>query len=75
MRAIENVCRIIREADRTELIIYDHHLMRDPLFRKRVADVYTVAADKGKQVMSAAEFLGQEIVALKVHRASRLPQK
>jgi predicted metallo-beta-lactamase superfamily hydrolase len=64
-RAVENVSRIIRESDKTELIIYDHHLMRDPLFRKRVAEVYRVAEDSGKRVMSAAEYLDHEIVALK----------
>lgn len=67
-RAVENVCRIIRECDKTELVIYDHHLMRDPLFRKRVAEVYRVAEENKKRIMSAAEYLGQEIVALKVHR-------
>jgi predicted metallo-beta-lactamase superfamily hydrolase len=64
-RTIENACRIIREADRMKLMIYDHHLMRDPLFKERVAEVYKVAKDSGKQVTSAAEYLGQEIVALK----------
>jgi predicted metallo-beta-lactamase superfamily hydrolase len=73
MRAIENVCRIIREADKTELIIYDHHLMRDPLFRKRVADVYKVADENSKRVISAAEYLGQEIVALKARRSPAPP--
>jgi hypothetical protein len=67
-RAVENICRIIRECDKTELVIYDHHLMRDPLFGKRVAEVYRVAEQNKKRVMSAAEYLGQEIVALKVHR-------
>ncbi|WXG47207.1 MAG: MBL fold metallo-hydrolase [Candidatus Atabeyarchaeum deiterrae] len=70
-RAIDNVCRIIREADRTELVIYDHHLMRDPLFQKRAGEVYKAAKINDKRVMSAAEFLGQEIVALKVGKASR----
>jgi predicted metallo-beta-lactamase superfamily hydrolase len=66
-RAIDNACRIIRETDRMKLMIYDHHLMRDPMFRERVADVYTAAKHSGKRVTSAAEYLGQEIVALKVH--------
>jgi hypothetical protein len=69
-RAVENACRIIRECDKTELVIYDHHLMRDPLFRKRVAEVYKVAEDNHKRVLSAAEYLGQDIVALKARRSS-----
>jgi predicted metallo-beta-lactamase superfamily hydrolase len=67
-RAIDNACRIIREADKMKLMIYDHHLMRDPLFKERVADVYKVAEKSGKLVTSAAEYLGQEVVALKVRR-------
>jgi predicted metallo-beta-lactamase superfamily hydrolase len=70
-RAIDNACRIIREADRMQLMIYDHHLMRDPLFKKRVADVYRVAQKSGKRVISAAEYLGQDIVALKLGRSPR----
>jgi predicted metallo-beta-lactamase superfamily hydrolase len=64
-RTTENACRIIREADRVELIIYDHHLMRDPLFKKRIIKVYRVAEANKKKVMSAAEYLGKEIIALK----------
>jgi predicted metallo-beta-lactamase superfamily hydrolase len=67
-RTTENACRIIREADRAELIIYDHHLMRDPLFRKRVAEVYRVAEANRRRVMSAAEYLGKEIIALKLDK-------
>ena len=69
-RAIDNACRIIREADRMKLMIYDHHLMRDPLFRERVADVYKVAKQSGKLVTSVAEYLGQDVVALKARRSS-----
>jgi hypothetical protein len=72
-RAIENACRIIRETDRMKLMIYDHHLMRDPLFRERVASVYEVARENGKRVISAAEYLGQDIVALKVRGYTRSP--
>ena len=67
-RAIDNACRIIRETDKMKLMIYDHHLMRDPSFKERVADVYKVAKQSGKLVTSAAEYLGQDIVALKVRR-------
>jgi hypothetical protein len=74
-RAIENAIRIIRESDKTELIIYDHHLMRDPLFRQRVGQVYKTAEENGRHVISAAEYLGQEIVALKVGGTSRQPHK
>jgi predicted metallo-beta-lactamase superfamily hydrolase len=64
-RTTENACRIIRECDKTELIIYDHHVMRDPLFRKRVGKVYKVAEANQRRVLSAAEYLGKEIMALK----------
>nr|MDO8133635.1 MBL fold metallo-hydrolase [Candidatus Njordarchaeum guaymaensis] len=71
-RTTENACRIIRECDKAELIIYDHHLMRDPLFRKRVAEVYKVAEASHRKVISAAEYLGKEIIALKVGKKKPL---
>jgi len=38
-RTVENLCRIIRETD-SELVLYDHHLLRERSFRERVKDAY-----------------------------------
>jgi len=62
-RAVENMCRIVRSVD-AELIIYDHHLPREPRYRERVREVYETAEREAKKVMTAAEFLGREPAVL-----------
>jgi len=66
-RAVENMCRIIEETD-TELIIYDHHLPREPRYRERVRRVYEVAEREGKRVLTAAEYLGEVPAVLRTKR-------
>ncbi len=56
-RAVENAVRIIREC-RPELIIYDHHLLRERKWRERVREVLKAARDEGVELLTAAECLG-----------------
>jgi len=60
-RAVENAVRIFEETD-TEVIIYDHHLPREPKFRERTREVWEAARKLGKKVLTAAEFLGMKPV-------------
>ena len=62
-RCIENMLRIIKEAD-ISLIIYDHHLPREPKFRERTREVWETAKRLGRKVLTAAEFLGKRPVVL-----------
>ncbi len=62
-RAVENMCGIIKETD-SELILYDHHLLRERLFRERVKEVYQAAEEERKKVLTAAEYLGKMPVVL-----------
>ncbi|RLI09310.1 MBL fold metallo-hydrolase [Candidatus Bathyarchaeota archaeon] len=64
-RAVENICRIIRSVG-ADPIILDHHLLRDPRYARRLAQVYEVARGAGKKVLTAAELMGEEPVALRV---------
>jgi len=64
-RAIENVCRILKSID-PKVIIYDHHLLRDIRYRERVAKIYRVAKDKKQNLITAAEWLGQQPLILKL---------
>jgi len=66
-RAIENMCRIIKNTN-SKLIIYDHHLPREPRYRERVREVYKVAKHEDKVILTAAEHLGREPVVLTYHR-------
>lgn len=61
-RAIENMCRIVEEID-SELIIYDHHLLRDVNYKKRTKKVWEVAKKEKKKVITAAEYLGKIAIA------------
>jgi hypothetical protein len=58
-RCIENICEIISQT-KTGLIILDHHLPRDRLYRKRLGKVYIEAKKTEKKVLTAAEYLGKK---------------
>ena len=59
-RSLKNISRIVEEGD-IGLIIYDHHLLRDPLFRERTKGIW------GK-VTTAAEYRGGEPLVLRAAR-------
>ena len=62
-RAIENARRIVEEVD-FDLMIYDHHLPREPRFRERTSIIWRTAEDLNKKVLTAAEYLGRKPVVL-----------
>lgn len=57
-RAVENAVKVVESGPR--LIIYDHHLLRDPRWRERVSEVLAEAGKRGVAVMTAAEAMGRE---------------
>lgn len=63
-RAIENIRRIIIEAH-PELVILDHHLPREPRFRERLSDIYSLAAREGVKVLTVAEHMGLKPAVLR----------
>ena len=56
-RALDNAIRIIRETN-ASLILYDHHLPRDPKFKERTKVVWEEARTRGIKLMTVAEYLG-----------------
>jgi len=70
-RAVENIKHIV-EATRADPIILDHHLLREPRYAERLADVYEVAKRVGKRVLTVAECFGKRPVVLE---AARTPEK
>jgi len=68
-RATSNIVRIINETN-TKLIIYDHHLLREKLFRRRMQRAYDEASKQGKNFVTAAEWLGDEPLILKLTRGA-----
>jgi len=58
-RAVKNICRILQETS-TRLILLDHHLLRDRLYRRRLAEAYRLAESLGKTLATAAELVGKK---------------
>lgn len=63
-RSINNIIRIIR-GSAPDLIIYDHHLLRDPLYRERTEKVWDTADEMKVRIMTAAEYNGLVPVVLR----------
>jgi len=63
-RAVENASWIVENVD-ARLVVYDHHLPREPRFRERTEKVWSTAKKHGKKVLTAAELLGLEPVVLR----------
>jgi len=61
-RALENMKSILRNTE-AELIIWDHHLLRDIRWRERVRDVLEEAKKLNKKLITAAEFYGKKPIA------------
>ncbi len=57
-RAADNAARIVEEAG-AELMVYDHHLLREPRYREHTAPVWETAKEGDTEVKTAAEYLGQ----------------
>ena len=61
-RTIDNMIRIITEGE-IDIIIWDHHLLRDIKWKDRVIDVIKVAKRMRKKLITASEFYGKKPVA------------
>lgn len=62
-RAVENIKHILDETE-AKVIIYDHHLPRDRLFKRRLADVYS--SRLSEKLITAAEWFGKEPLILEL---------
>ena len=69
-RVIGNLSSILQNID-SQIIIYDHHLPRDIHFREKMAEVYKIAKEEGKTLITAAEWLGVESPNFESVRESR----
>jgi len=55
-RTLENALNIVENAE-CKLVIYDHHLPREPKFRERTKTVWEKARKLGVKMVTAAELL------------------
>ncbi len=57
-RTIANALRILKKSD-VKLMIYDHHLPREPKFKVRTREVWETGKQLNKKVLTAAEYVGK----------------
>ncbi len=65
--SIEHIVSVL-ESSRLRTLITDHHLLRDPNWKKEMAEVFSAAERIGARVVTAAGFLGREDEILEAHR-------
>jgi uncharacterized protein len=56
------------ETTRMRTLIIDHHGLRDPNWKKEIAEIFASAEKLGKKVVTAAGFLGKDEELLEAHR-------
>lgn len=56
-RSIDNAVKIIENCD-LDVMIYDHHLLRDPLYKKHTSRVWETAKERNISLLTAAEYNG-----------------
>lgn len=54
-RVLKNVEKIVKKVD-FKVMIWDHHLPREPNFRKRTEKIWNLAKKLEKKVLTAREF-------------------
>lgn len=65
-RAVSNMETILNEAqNELDLVIYDHHLTREPGFRKKTMRVWSLATRLGIRMLTVAELLGMTPAVLR----------
>ncbi|OYT51565.1 MAG: MBL fold metallo-hydrolase [Desulfurococcales archaeon ex4484_204] len=64
-RAVDNGVRIVNGLGEGTIVVYDHHLAREPRFRERTSRVWETSRVR---VGTAAEFMGRKPVVVEVAR-------
>ncbi len=64
-KAIENIKKILEVS---EILVLDHHLLRDLKWRERLTDLFNYAEQLGVKLQSASEFLGKPEELLEARR-------
>jgi hypothetical protein len=65
-RCVTNVCEVIRRSKNLQLVLYDHHLLREKRYKEWTSQVWLTGKRKGVKIMTAAEYLGKRPVIEKL---------
>lgn len=60
-RAVYNAIKILKETD-AELIIYDHHLLRERKYMENTKEVWRAAKKFNKKLLTASELIGRRVI-------------
>ena len=66
-RSIDNLIYILDRIS-PRVIIYDHHLLRDHRYQKRITEVHRYATKRNQKILTAAEWYNLEPLILKLTR-------
>ena len=66
-RSKENLRQAIRKT-KVKKVVLDHHIVRDVNYREKIKEVFEVASESNKQVLTAAEFYGLDNLFLEAWR-------
>jgi len=69
-RAISNLIYILERVS-PQILICDHHLLRDHRYRERIAQVYQFAKKRNKKILTAAEWHRYEPLILLIKKLKR----
>ena len=64
-RSVNNLIKILKETE-TRTIIYDHHLLREKKFKENTINAWKTAKELGKNLLTAAEYVGKKPKVLEV---------
>ncbi|MEM4389517.1 MAG: MBL fold metallo-hydrolase [Candidatus Micrarchaeia archaeon] len=64
--SVQNMIGFVQEG--VETLVVDHHFLRDPHYRERLAPVYAAAEKAGAKVITAAEFARKKVDMLEANR-------
>ncbi len=64
---LQGMMEVVREV-RPRVLIYDHHLLRDPAYLERVSAHLEEASRLGVRMVTAAEFMGRSVEQLEARR-------
>jgi len=71
--SVENMIRMLEAG--VQVLVVDHHFLRDLRYRERIGPVYEVAREVGAEVLTAAEFAGRPVEMLEAHRKDLYEQQ
>lgn len=58
-RCVRNTCKILKRTSNLDLMIYDHHLLREKKYKKRTKKVWETGKHEDVQVVTSAGYKGK----------------